>query len=95
MLEGTYTLSLTEEEVKEMGGLDKVPTLTLRKDGSWEMTAPPEKPMTGKYALNGENLTLTATDGEDQRLIVGDGGKTITEAVEDQPATFVLDKDKK
>lgn len=89
-LEGKYQLSLSEEEIKELGGTDKVPSLTLKKDGSWVMTSPPDEPSTGKYKLSGSELTLIGKDGEETRLSIDKDAKAITEAGVEEPESFVL-----
>lgn len=86
---GRYLLSLSEEEVEEFGGADKVPALVLSADGSWRLEADDET-LSGTWSVAGGKV-VTREKESDERMEyeVSRDMKTLTSlGAADEKVTF-------
>jgi len=92
-LAGTFWLDLPAEEIKELGGVDRLPTITFNEAGRWTMKVPPDDETKGTYRLVGRQIQLQTADEppEEMSFILEPGDKAIREEGED-PARFLKAK---
>lgn len=82
---GTYRLKVSDDEVAEAGGLDKLPALVIEKD-HWRMIASGEE-SSGTWVYRDGKLTLTDKSGEQMVFLSDEGGIELVEQSDD-PVRF-------
>lgn len=86
---GKYRLKMTEEEIEQIGGVEKVPTLFLNGEGKYNLTNEGSV-LKGSYMYREGMVTLQDVDENEppEIFVIQEGGKLLVEDTAENPLTW-------